>query len=67
MGGRGWREDEVESEEGEGNEKEVRPPSPSHAVHGLIWVSPMQGTLLQIKATAVCIQFKKCNGALISH
>ena len=35
---------EVESEYGEGKEKEV-PPSPSHAVHGLIWVSPMQGTL----------------------
>ena len=44
MGGRGWREDEVESEKGEGKEKEV-PPSPSHAEHGLIWVSPMQGTL----------------------
>ena len=37
---------EVESEYGEGKEKEVPPPpSPSHAVHGLIWVSPMQGTL----------------------
>ena len=28
---------EVESEYGEGKEKEVLP-SPSHAVHGLIWV-----------------------------
>ena len=36
---------EVESEYEEGKEKEVPPPSPSHAVHGLIWVSPMQGTL----------------------
>ena len=35
---------EVESEYGESKEKEV-PPFPSHAVHRLIWVSPMQGTL----------------------
>ena len=57
---------EVESEYGDGKEKEV-PPSPSHAVHGLIWVSPMQGNTLSNKNNCCVHTIQKCNSALIGH